>query len=324
METQNISERIFNAISFVGNFIFFIMDIIFRFFIFDKNSANVVNIDNELIDGSYGSTSNHQDVSQPLESNDDLSLNNSSSITSIEPPNSPVMESSPLESSSLERIVETLIDQDHGTYNPEIDHIISVDHVDHLSFEDSHEDSEEHDSDEHELEDSHELSSSLELDSSIDLDNHSSLLSRDSNADSEKTKKKRRRSKKKTPKDKDLSNGTSSNHSSSRNQDRSSSSLSSHASHDFKSFRSNRNHKERQDRNIMDRNWRDASETGRSVHHSPPRRFSHSMLHLKNSDDAEPADSSSIRPIRQPFGPSIGTNGFSEDYRRSRHWHTAS
>jgi len=46
---------------------------------------------------------------------------------------------------------------------------------------------------------------------------------------------------------------------------------------------------------------------------NPNRRFSHSALKL--SDEIP---TSSIRPIRQPFGPLLGTNGFSAEYQKSR------
>jgi len=54
---------------------------------------------------------------------------------------------------------------------------------------------------------------------------------------------------------------------------------------------------------------------------SPPKRYSHSALRLHNDDsnDDHSSTGSIIKPIRQPFGPTIGNNnGFSSEYQKSR------
>jgi len=71
------------------------------------------------------------------------------------------------------------------------------------------------------------------------------------------------------------------------------------------------------------------SQTGKSEPtHTPFRRFSHSALKTNHSDEAlnsstssssnSIASTSSIRPIRQPIGPALSGNGFSEEYQKSR------
>jgi len=56
---------------------------------------------------------------------------------------------------------------------------------------------------------------------------------------------------------------------------------------------------------------------GRSEPITPPRRFSHSVLRLRFSDE-DLGMEHQIRPIRQPLGPSIENNGFSLEYQKSR------
>jgi len=68
------------------------------------------------------------------------------------------------------------------------------------------------------------------------------------------------------------------------------------------------------------KNWRSdppGKDTGPNPQFLMPRRFSHSALIRPRDEDHF---IQAIRPIRQPLGPILGNNGFSDEYRRSRSW----
>jgi hypothetical protein len=52
--------------------------------------------------------------------------------------------------------------------------------------------------------------------------------------------------------------------------------------------------------------------------HEPPKKFSHSALKILPRESDELVQGSGIRPVRQPFGPTLNSNGFSREYQRDR------
>jgi len=81
----------------------------------------------------------------------------------------------------------------------------------------------------------------------------------------------------------------------------------------FKNFRK----RERRDSKVENKMEHEiTSSAGKHFVQETPRRFSHSVLRLKESE--EQTENSFIRPIRQPFGPLLGSKGFSSEYQTTR------
>jgi len=58
--------------------------------------------------------------------------------------------------------------------------------------------------------------------------------------------------------------------------------------------------------------------TGKHDSNSMPKKFSHSVLLHTRASDEHNHSLEGVRPLRQPFGPSLQGNGFSQDYQRER------
>jgi len=84
----------------------------------------------------------------------------------------------------------------------------------------------------------------------------------------------------------------------------------------FKNFRMRRDSKSNGSGQKVNNNQvKHSSLVGKHDIQETPRRFSHSALAQKFKDaDCE----SQIKPVRQPIGPALGTNGFSAEYQRER------